>query len=183
VLAVFAHPDDEVLCGAGTLAMCAARGARVTLVSATRGELGPIASPELATRETLPQVRERELKASCAKLGITDVRFLGLPDAGVNWAAEDAGTVSNLVVLIRELEPKVVITFGPDGLYGHFDHEAIGELTTKACDRGADDEGVRDCGGVQAEVVLPGDHVEDGCRLARGCEASGSAGLVVEVEA
>jgi LmbE family N-acetylglucosaminyl deacetylase len=133
VLAVFAHPDDEILCGAGTLAMCAARGARVTLVSATRGELGPIASPELATRETLAKVRERELKASCAKLGITDVRFLGLPDAGVNWAAEDAGTVSNLVVLVRELAPAVVITFGPDGLYGHFDHEAIGELTTHAC--------------------------------------------------
>jgi LmbE family N-acetylglucosaminyl deacetylase len=138
VLAVFAHPDDEILCGAGTLALCAAQGAKVTLVSATRGELGPIASPELATRESLPKVRERELKASCAKLGITDVRFLGLPDAGVNWAAEDAGTVSNLVVLVRELEPKVVITFGADGLYGHFDHEAIGELTTKACEVAAD---------------------------------------------
>jgi LmbE family N-acetylglucosaminyl deacetylase len=126
------------LCGAGTLALCAAQGAKVTLVSATRGELGPIASPELATRESLPKVRERELKTSCAKLGITDVRFLGLPDAGVNWAAEDAGTVSNLVVLVRELEPKVVITFGADGLYGHFDHEAIGELTTKACEVAAD---------------------------------------------
>jgi LmbE family N-acetylglucosaminyl deacetylase len=134
VLAVFAHPDDEILCGAGTLALCAARGAKVTLVCATRGELGPIASPELATRDNLSKVRERELRASCAKLGIDDVRFLGLPDAGVNWAAEEAGTVSNLVVLIRELAPKVVITFGPDGLYGHFDHEAIGELTTRACE-------------------------------------------------
>jgi LmbE family N-acetylglucosaminyl deacetylase len=93
VLAVFAHPDDEILCGAGTLALCAAAGAHVTLVCATRGELGPIASPELATHETLAQVRERELRASCKQLGIEDVRFLGLPDAGVSWAAEEAGTV------------------------------------------------------------------------------------------
>jgi LmbE family N-acetylglucosaminyl deacetylase len=146
VLAVFAHPDDEILCGAGTLAICAARGAHVTLVCATRGELGPIASPELATHETLPHVRERELRASCKHLGIEDVRFLGLPDAGVSWAAEEAGTVSNLVVLIRELRPCVILTFGPDGLYGHFDHEAIGELTTKARSVAADPHAIPDAG-------------------------------------
>jgi LmbE family N-acetylglucosaminyl deacetylase len=146
VLAVFAHPDDEILCGAGTLAMCVARGAHVTLVCATRGELGPIASPELATHETLPSVRERELRASCAKLGIEDVRFLGLPDAGVSWAAEEAGTVSNLVVLIRELKPRVIVTFGQDGLYGHFDHEAIGELTTRARVVAADPHAIPDAG-------------------------------------
>lgn len=146
VLAVFAHPDDEILCGAGTLALCAARGAQVTLVCATRGELGPIASPELATHATLPQVRERELRASCKHLGIADVRFLGLPDAGVSWAAEAAGTVSNLVVLIRELEPSVIVTFGPDGLYGHFDHEAIGELTTNARRVAADAHAFPDAG-------------------------------------
>jgi N-acetyl-1-D-myo-inositol-2-amino-2-deoxy-alpha-D-glucopyranoside deacetylase len=146
VLAVFAHPDDEILCGAGTLAMCAARGAHVTLVCATRGELGPIASPELATHETLPRVREAELRASCAKLGIEDVRFLGLPDAGVSWAAEEAGTVSNLVVLIRELKPRVILTFGPDGLYGHSDHGAIGELTTNARSIAADPHAIPDAG-------------------------------------
>jgi LmbE family N-acetylglucosaminyl deacetylase len=146
VLAVFAHPDDEILCGAGTLALCAARGAHVTLVCATRGELGPIASPELATHQTLPQVRERELRASCKHLGIEDVRFLGLPDAGVSWAAEEAGTVSNLVVLIRELKPRVILTFGSDGLYGHFDHEAIGELTTKARSVAADPHAIPDAG-------------------------------------
>jgi LmbE family N-acetylglucosaminyl deacetylase len=146
VLAVFAHPDDEILCGAGTLAICAARGARVTLVCATRGELGPIASPALATHETLPHVRERELRASCKHLGIEDVRFLGLPDAGVSWAAEEAGTVSNLVVLIRELQPRAILTFGPDGLYGHFDHEAIGELTTRARSVAADPHAIPDAG-------------------------------------
>lgn len=132
VLAVFAHPDDEVLCAAGTLALCAARGADVHLVCATRGELGPIARPELATHETLAAVREGELRASCKALGIAAPSFLDLPDAGVDWAAEDAGTLKKLVAAIRKLRPRVIITFGSDGLYGHFDHGAIGELTTHA---------------------------------------------------
>lgn len=132
VLAVFAHPDDEVLCGAGTLALCAARGMRVELVCATRGEHGPIASPELATYDTLGAVREAELRASCAALGIGEPSFLDLPDSGVEWAAEDAGTLQQLSERIRELRPRAIVTFGPDGLYGHSDHVAIGELTTRA---------------------------------------------------
>ena len=132
ILAVFAHPDDEVLCAAGTLALCAVRGAPVTLLCATRGELGPIASPELATHETLAAVRERELRASCTALGIAELQFLDLPDAGVDWAAGEAGTVRELVGYIRQLRPRAIITFGSDGLYGHFDHVAIGELTTEA---------------------------------------------------
>jgi LmbE family N-acetylglucosaminyl deacetylase len=132
LLAVFAHPDDEVLCAAGCLALGARTGQRVTVVCATRGELGPIASPELATHETLAQVRETELRASCRALGVSDVRFLDLPDAGVDWAAAAAGTLDALVRLICQERPRVIITFGPDGLYGHSDHVAIGALTTRA---------------------------------------------------
>lgn len=132
LLAVFAHPDDEVLCAAGTLALCARAGGRVALVCATRGELGPIADPALATHEDLPVVRERELRASCTELGVEDVTLLGLPDAGIDWAAEDAGTLERLTDLIRGRKPRVIVTFGPDGLYGHPDHVAIGELTEQA---------------------------------------------------
>jgi N-acetyl-1-D-myo-inositol-2-amino-2-deoxy-alpha-D-glucopyranoside deacetylase len=132
VLAVFAHPDDEVLCGAGSLALCAARGRPVTLVCATRGELGPIADPGLATRATLASVRERELQASCAALGVSDLRWLDLPDASVAWTGAERGTLGLLVQWIRTLRPRVLITFGADGLYGHSDHVAIGELTTEA---------------------------------------------------
>lgn len=132
LLAVFAHPDDEVLCAAGTLALCARSGARVALVCATRGELGPIADPALATHDDLAAVRERELRASCAELGVEDVTLLGLPDAGVDWAAEEAGTLAQLTDLIRSRQPRVIVTFGPDGLYGHSDHVAIGELTGQA---------------------------------------------------
>jgi N-acetyl-1-D-myo-inositol-2-amino-2-deoxy-alpha-D-glucopyranoside deacetylase len=138
VLAVFAHPDDEVLCGAGTLALCAARGRPVTLLCLTRGELGPIADERLASRDTLAAVREGELRASCEALGIERLRLLGLPDAGVSWAAPERGTLSTLVELIRSLRPRVLITFGPDGLYGHSDHVAVGELMSSARHAAAD---------------------------------------------
>jgi N-acetyl-1-D-myo-inositol-2-amino-2-deoxy-alpha-D-glucopyranoside deacetylase len=132
VLGVFAHPDDEVLCAGGTLALCAAAGQAVTVVCATRGELGPIAEPALVAGASLGDVRERELRASCAALGVLDVRVLGLPDAGVDWAAELQGTLEQLVLLIRQLRPDAIVTFGADGLYGHSDHVAIGELVTSA---------------------------------------------------
>lgn len=138
VLAVFAHPDDEVLCAAGTLARCVAQGDEVTLVCATRGEYGPIASPALATPETLAEVRESELRASCAALGVQSLEWLDLPDGGVSWAADEQGSLQLLVRCIRQRRPEVVITFGPDGLYGHADHVAIGELTTTACRLAAD---------------------------------------------
>jgi LmbE family N-acetylglucosaminyl deacetylase len=132
VLLIIAHPDDEILCGAGTLALCAERGRPVTLVCATRGELGPIADPQLATRENLGAVRELELRASCEALGIHELHWLGLPDAGVDWAAPMQETVRALVSLIRRQRPRVLISFGPDGLYGHSDHVAVSELTIEA---------------------------------------------------
>jgi LmbE family N-acetylglucosaminyl deacetylase len=132
LLAVFAHPDDEVLCAGGTLALCGEKGQAVTVVCATRGELGPVADAALVAGASLGEVRERELHASCALLGVQDVRLLGLPDAGVDWAAPIQGTLEQLVLLIRQLRPDVIVTFGADGLYGHSDHVAIGELVTAA---------------------------------------------------
>jgi LmbE family N-acetylglucosaminyl deacetylase len=132
LLAVFAHPDDEVLCAGGTLALCRARGQHVTVVCATRGEFGPVADPGLLAGRSLSEVREGELRASCAVLGVDDVRVLGLPDSGVQWAAHQQGTLGVLVDLIVELRPDVIVTFGPDGLYGHTDHVAVGELVTEA---------------------------------------------------
>src|SRR5215218_11020651 len=80
LLAVFAHPDDEsYLCG-GTLAHYAAAGVRVALVCATLGEAGDIADAALAARETLPAVREGELRAAAGLLGLADVHLLGYED-------------------------------------------------------------------------------------------------------
>lgn len=132
VLAVFAHPDDEALCAGGTLACCRLLGRPVSVICATRGELGPVSDPALVADAALPVVRERELRESCAQLGVEDVHVLGLPDAGVDWAGREPAVVAELVRLIRSLRPTVILTFGPDGLYGHPDHVAIGEVVTQA---------------------------------------------------
>ncbi len=131
MLAIFAHPDDETVMMGGTLARYAAAGVRVALLCATRGEYGPISDPALATEETLPAVREAELRAACKVLGVGWLRFLDCPDSGVNnlwWPEVEA----KIVRAIRELKPQVIVTFGLDGLYGHPDHIAVSMLARAA---------------------------------------------------
>ena len=70
MLAVFAHPDDEVFCAGGTMALHAARGAEVMVVSATQGEAGQIRDAQVATRRTLGDVRAQELQLACERLGV-----------------------------------------------------------------------------------------------------------------
>ncbi|MFN7926405.1 MAG: PIG-L deacetylase family protein [Blastocatellia bacterium] len=134
ILAVLAHPDDESLVAGGTLARYAAAGVRVALLCATRGEWGPISDEQLADYETLGQVREQELRAACDVLGVQWLRFMNLPDGGVRWAMEEESynALGQLTHALQELAPQTVITFGPDGLYGHDDHIAIGQLTSQA---------------------------------------------------
>src|SRR5262249_48874698 len=131
VLAVFAHPDDESLLAGGTLAACAAAGREVVLVCATRGEQGPIASRKTATRATLGDVRQAELHAAAAVLGVRAVEWLGYPD-GELAVADPAAVVADLVGLLRRWRPRAVITFGPEGLYWHPDHVAVHGLTLAA---------------------------------------------------
>jgi LmbE family N-acetylglucosaminyl deacetylase len=136
LLAIFAHPDDESIAAGGTLTRHAALGWRTALICATRGERGPISDESLADYENLGEVRERELRAACAILGVEWLQFLDLEDGGVAaalGAEAEEKTLEKIVRAIRELRPQKVITFGPDGLYGHEDHIAIGQLATKAC--------------------------------------------------
>lgn len=143
LLAVFAHPDDESFGIGGTLAHYARQGVRVVLVCATNGEAGEIADPSLATRETLAQVRQAELRCAARQLGIAEVIFLGYRDSGmkgspdnqhphalINAPAEEV--VSRLVGIIRRVRPDVVITFEPNGGYGHPDHMTIHRHTVAA---------------------------------------------------
>jgi len=131
LLAIFAHPDDESLAMGGTLARYAHAGVEVSLVCATRGEWGLISDPALATQENLAEVRENELRAACEVLGITQLHFLDCPDSDVNhtdWPEVEEKIVRH----IRKLRPDVIVTFGPDGLYGHPDHIAVSTLATAA---------------------------------------------------
>lgn len=87
VLFVHAHPDDETITTGGTIALMVARGAQVTVVTCTRGELGEVIPPELAALEgdgpRLAGVRTAELAAAMKALGVVDHRFLG--DASARW--------------------------------------------------------------------------------------------------
>ena len=130
LLGVFAHPDDEVFCAGGTMAQAAGAGAEVMIVSATRGEQGQIRDSAAATRRTLGAVRERELRAAAAELGVQRVQVLAYPDGTLQQHRSSLGAA--VADIMRRFEPDTVITFGADGGYGHPDHVAISELTTKA---------------------------------------------------
>lgn len=137
LLAVFAHPDDEAFGTGGTLAKYAAEGCDVYLVTATRGEAGQIAEPDLANPASLPTVRERELRCACQVYGIHPPRFLDYQD-GKLTIVHQGQAVGKLVQIIRELRPQVMITFGPDGIYGHYDHIAVHRWATIAYELAAD---------------------------------------------
>lgn len=148
IIAVYAHPDDEVFSAGGTLARHAG-DRHVVLVCATRGELGEISDPALATPETLGAVREGELLAAAAVLGIRDVRFLDFRDSGMAGTAgnddprafmnqDRTPVIANLVSLFRGLKPAAVLTFDETGGYGHPDHIMIHSVVTEAFDLAGD---------------------------------------------
>ncbi len=132
VLVVVAHPDDETLMMGGTLARLAAGGWRVVVLSTTRGEAGWIADRALATSATLGAVREQELRRACALLGLACPIVWDYPDRGLSALDPDAFTQA-IVQTMREIRPQIVVTWGPDGGYGHPDHLAVHHAVTAAC--------------------------------------------------
>lgn len=137
LLGVFAHPDDETFCAGGTLARYAKDGAEIMVVSATRGQAGQIRDARVGSRRTIGAVREAELRLACERLGVTHVRCWDYLDGALAEADFDA-LVGQVVQLIREFQPDVVISFGPDGAYGHPDHITISAAATQACQQAGD---------------------------------------------
>jgi N-acetyl-1-D-myo-inositol-2-amino-2-deoxy-alpha-D-glucopyranoside deacetylase len=125
LLGVFAHPDDESLACGGLLAWCSELGARVSILCATRGEMGRGAGGNLSL------VRTNELEAAAHVLGVSDVLMLDYEDGMLPWA-EPARLEADIHEAMIRFRPDVVITFGEDGLYWHPDHIAIHERTTAA---------------------------------------------------
>jgi LmbE family N-acetylglucosaminyl deacetylase len=142
LLAVFAHPDDESLGVGGTLATYASRGADVFLVTATRGERGRYRGlarddPRHPGPAALARIRERELQNAAAALGIKEVSLLDYGDQQLD-RVDPREVIGRIVHHLRRLRPHVVLTFGPDGAYGHPDHIAISQFTTGAVMAAAD---------------------------------------------
>jgi len=137
ILGVFAHPDDESFCAGGTFAKYTHAGAQAMVVSATRGQAGQIRSAQVATRRTLGQVREQELRRACQRLGVQHMVCLDHGD-GMLKEVDQEVLIGQIVQIMRSFRPAIVITFGPDGGYGHPDHIAISTATTSAIMRSGD---------------------------------------------
>ena len=131
ILAIFAHPDDESLTCGGTIARLTDAGARVVLLCASRGERGSVSDPALVPGGDVGQARTRELLDAAAILGIRDVVVLDHRDGNLRW--EDVPELhAEIVALVEQYRPSVVITFDEDGLYWHLDHIGVHERTYTA---------------------------------------------------
>ncbi|MGE0813282.1 MAG: PIG-L deacetylase family protein [Vicinamibacterales bacterium] len=133
---VTAHPDDESLGFGGAIARYAEAGADVTLVTATRGERGrwrgtPFGADGHPGADALGQLREAELRAAAGVLGVRRVDLLGYGDQGVDRVPPQSA-IAAIAAHLRRERPSVVLTFGPDGAYGHPDHIAMSQLTSAA---------------------------------------------------
>ena len=132
LMCIIAHPDDESLAMGGTLAKYSREGVETSLMVATRGERGWRGPCEEHPGEImLGTMRERELREASGILGVSHLAFLDYLDGDLDQA-EDTEVVAKIATLLRIVRPHVVITFGPDGLYGHPDHIAISQFTSAA---------------------------------------------------
>ena len=156
ILLVHAHPDDETINNGATMALYAALGAQVTLITCTRGEEGEVLTPELthlASSETdsLGEHREIELTNAMKAVGVTDFRFLAegegkYRDSGmmgtepnnrpdVFWQADLEEASDYLVKVIEEVKPHILITYDEIGGYGHPDHIQAHRVAMRASEK------------------------------------------------
>lgn len=134
VLIVLAHPDDESFGCGGRMALWNRAGVPVSYICATLGQLGRnMGRPPAATRESLPALRERELRQACDVLGVRDLHLLRLFDKTVEFEDRDA-VAARIEAVLRQTEPSLVLTSHPQ-YGGHPDHNAVGAATLRAIER------------------------------------------------
>jgi N-acetyl-1-D-myo-inositol-2-amino-2-deoxy-alpha-D-glucopyranoside deacetylase len=155
ILLVHAHPDDESIETGATMAKYAAEGAYVCLVTCTRGEEGEVIPEDLRhlSGDELGEYRTGELARACAALGVADQRFLGgagrwrdsgmMGDPANNdprcfWRADLDEATAELVRVVREVRPQVIVTYDDNGFYGHPDHIQAHRVAWRAFERSAD---------------------------------------------
>jgi len=158
MLLVHAHPDDETINNGATMALYAALGADVTLVTCTRGEEGEVLVKDLEhlaahNTDSLGDHRVEELAVAMKALGISDHRFLGegrikYRDSGmmgtepnnrpnVFWQANFDEATHDLVKVMEEVKPHVLITYDEIGGYGHPDHIQAHRVAMSAAEKSA----------------------------------------------
>jgi LmbE family N-acetylglucosaminyl deacetylase len=188
-LVVFhAHPDDEAIATAGTMAKAARDGHRVVLVFGTKGEHGEVAEGYLAPGEALWERRVKEAHAAAEILGVSRVEFLGYVDSGMIgmpenelpesfWQADVEEAARRVAAILEEERADVFTTYDENGVYGHPDHIQVHRVGMRAAELArtpkvymntVDQDRVRammraaiDAGG----VAVPGDIDPDGFNL------------------
>lgn len=135
ILVVFPHPDDEAFTVAGTIALHRKKfNTPVTYACLTLGEMGRnLGNPPFATRESLPEIRRKELQDACRAMGIEDLRMMGLRDKTIEFE-DDEKMIQLMTDLIDELNPSLIFTFLP-GFAVHPDHEATARAVVAAVSR------------------------------------------------
>jgi N-acetylglucosamine malate deacetylase 2 len=140
LLVIIAHPDDEVF-ASGTICLCAELGLRIGLVCVTDGEGG---SREILSRggdlACLGEIRRLEMTLSAWALSIDKLWFLGREDIpprawskGRTW--DEPGMIADLAGIMQQAQPRLILTHGPLGGYGHPAHRRV-----NACAMGAANE-------------------------------------------
>ena len=138
LMCVLAHPDDESLGLGATLAKYGAEGVETYVVTATRGERGRYGDePVSPGPEIVGRAREAELREAAKALGVREVIFLDYFDAELDRAPASEAA-EKIATHIRRIKPHIILTFAPDGAYGHPDHIAISQFAGAATVLAAD---------------------------------------------
>jgi LmbE family N-acetylglucosaminyl deacetylase len=131
VLFILAHPDDESYGPSGSILKCTENGAKVFLLTLTKGEAGTLGEGRLLESPQLADMRCRELECAAKALKIHDLIIGDFQDGKLNKTPSEKG-VSFLQDKINTIKPEIIITFHPNGITGHPDHITISRWTLDA---------------------------------------------------
>jgi LmbE family N-acetylglucosaminyl deacetylase len=146
IVAFHAHPDDEALFTAGTMARAAAQGHRVVLVLATDGGAG-LAADELRSDGGLGERRLEEARRSSQALGVARVEWLGYADSGSGAEPEPdlpgvtrfcraplEEAAERLAAVLRTERADLLLSYDANGGYGHRDHVRVHQVAARAAE-------------------------------------------------
>lgn len=136
LLAVFAHPDDETIVGPLLARYAREPRTRVVLAIVTNGDKGVTPFGGIAAGEALAAARAKEAQCACAALGIEAPILFGFPDADLTATDVLAKAAAALRKVLADVRPDAVVTWGPDGGYGHPDHRLVSALVTQLVQAG-----------------------------------------------
>ncbi len=131
IMGIWAHPDDETFTSAAIMAMAVRNRQKVMCLTATRGEAGVQDETRWPQRK-LGSIREKELAAALKIIGVKEHHWLTYKD-GLCCEADTNQAVTCVCEHIKRFKPNTILTFGPNGMTGHPDHQSVSTWASKAC--------------------------------------------------